>query len=61
MAGNLYALNADTGNRQWTTKLEGALGGGIVVYGDGERQLVAVTYGMQSPIWPTPTTTAKAN
>jgi alcohol dehydrogenase (cytochrome c) len=59
MAGNLYALDTDAGKPRWTTKLEGALGGGIITYGDGERQLVAVTYGMQSPIWPAPKTTAK--
>lgn len=59
MEGNLYALDADTGTQQWTTKLEGALGGGIVTYGDDQRQWMAVTYGMQSPIWPAPKTTAK--
>ena len=44
---------------RWTTKLDGALGGGIITYSDGKRQRVAVTYGMQSPIWPAPKTTAK--
>jgi alcohol dehydrogenase (cytochrome c) len=59
MAGNFYAFDADSGQQRWTRKLEGALGGGIISYLIQGRQRLAVTYGMQSFIWPTPKTTAK--
>lgn len=58
-AGNLYAFDADNGQQRWMKRFDGALGGGIVSYLVEGRQHLAVTYGMQSPIWPALRTTAK--
>ena len=57
--GNLYALDADDGQQRWKSKLDGALGGGIISYEIRGRQRLAVTYGMSSPIWPAPKSTAQ--
>jgi len=59
VGGNLYALDADDGQQRWKAKLDGAVGGGIISYAIKGRQRLAVTCGMQSPIWPAPKTTAK--
>jgi alcohol dehydrogenase (cytochrome c) len=59
MTGNLYGFDADSGKQLLTRKLDGALGGGIISYQIDGHQRLAVTYGLQSPIWPAPKTTAK--
>jgi alcohol dehydrogenase (cytochrome c) len=59
MGGNFYALDANTGAELWSTKLFGAVGGGVISYDAGEGQRIAVAAGMNSPIWPTPHSTGK--
>jgi len=59
LATNLYALDADSGKRLWSTKLDGAVGGGIVSYLVGGKQRIAAVTGTYSPIWPVPKTTSK--
>ena len=52
LGGHVYALDADTGNRLWETDTHQSIGGGIVTYVAGGRELVAVASGMRSPTWP---------
>jgi len=59
MGGNLYALDADTGSKLWSSQLGGAIAGGLISYDSGMGQRVAVAVGMTSPIWPTAKVTAK--
>jgi alcohol dehydrogenase (cytochrome c) len=59
MGGNLYALDASSGQRLWSQKLEGAIGGGVITYTAHGSQKVAVAVGLTSIIWPTEQTTAK--
>lgn len=59
MGTHLYALDADSGKELWSTKLDGALGGGIVSYRADGKQRIAVVSGTNSPIWPVPEVTAK--
>lgn len=59
MGGNLYALDADSGSKLWSTDLGGAIAGGVISYDTGAGQRVAVAAGMTSPIWPTAKVTAK--
>lgn len=59
MGGNMYALNADTGAKLWSQRLDGAVAGGVITYDAGAGQKVAVSTGMTSKIWPTPKVTAK--
>jgi alcohol dehydrogenase (cytochrome c) len=61
MAGRLYALGAEAGEKIWDSILldGGAIAGGIITYRIGGRQYLAVASGMVSPIWPTKKVTAK--
>ncbi|MGH8143186.1 MAG: pyrroloquinoline quinone-dependent dehydrogenase [Steroidobacteraceae bacterium] len=59
MGGNFHAFDSGTGKPLWSTRLPGAVGGGIITYDTGAGQKIAVADGMSSPIWPTPKTTAK--
>jgi alcohol dehydrogenase (cytochrome c) len=59
VGGNFYAVDAINGQRLWNTKLDGAIGGGVVTYSAGGSQKVAVAAGMTSIIWPTEQATAK--
>ena len=59
MGGNLYALDADSGSKLWSSDLGGAIAGGVISYDSGAGQRVAVAAGMTSPIWPTAKVTAK--
>lgn len=59
MGGNLYAFDDSNGKLLFRTTTGGALGGGIITYDAGGRQMLAVASGMTSPIWPTPKSTAK--
>lgn len=59
MGGNLYALDADSGSKLWSSDLGGAIAGGVISYDTGAGQRVAVAAGMTSPIWPTAKVTAK--
>jgi alcohol dehydrogenase (cytochrome c) len=59
IGGNFYAVDASNGNRLWTRKLEGAIGGGVITYIADGSQKVAVAAGMTSFFWPTEQTTGK--
>jgi alcohol dehydrogenase (cytochrome c) len=52
LAGHLRAFDADTGKVLWALDIGQSIGGGIVSYSAGGRQLVAVASGMKSMIWP---------
>ena len=52
LGGHLYAMDASTGRVLWQTDTGLSMGGGIVTYIAGGRQLVGVASGMKSPIWP---------
>jgi alcohol dehydrogenase (cytochrome c) len=52
LGGHLRAFDADTGNVLWQLDIGQSIGGGIVSYSAGGRQLVAVASGMKSRIWP---------
>src|SRR4029078_493025 len=52
LAGHLRAFDADTGKVLWALDIGQSIGGGIVSYSAGGRQLVAVASGMKSIIGP---------
>jgi alcohol dehydrogenase (cytochrome c) len=59
MGGNFYAVDAVSGRKLWGTKLDGAIGGGVITYEAGGSQKVAVAAGLTSILWPTEQSTAK--
>jgi alcohol dehydrogenase (cytochrome c) len=52
LGGTLYAFDGATGAVLWQTATGQSMGGGIVSYAVGGRQLIGVAAGMKSPIWP---------
>ncbi len=52
LGGVLYALDQSTGRILWRADTQEAIGGGIVTYLVGGRQLLAVATGMHSTLWP---------
>ena len=52
LKGGLRAFDAESGAVLWELDSGQSIGGGIVSYGAGGRQLIAVASGMKSPIWP---------
>ncbi|HEY1951341.1 MAG TPA: PQQ-binding-like beta-propeller repeat protein, partial [Gemmatimonadaceae bacterium] len=52
LGGQLYALDATTGQVLWRTDTGQSTGGGIVTYVAGGRELLAVASGMKSTVWP---------
>jgi alcohol dehydrogenase (cytochrome c) len=50
--GTLRAFDAETGSVLWQTDTGQSIGGGIVTYSAGGRQLLGVASGMKSRIWP---------
>ena len=52
LGGHLRAFDADTGEVLWELDVGQSIGGGIVSYSAGGKQLVAVASGMKSRIWP---------
>lgn len=52
LGGTLYAFDAASGAILWQTATGQSMGGGIVSYLAGGRQLIGVAMGMKSPIWP---------
>jgi alcohol dehydrogenase (cytochrome c) len=52
MGGTLYAFDASSGNALWKLATNQSLGGGIISYSAGGRQLIGVASGMKSPVWP---------
>ena len=59
MGGNFYVVDAMSGRKLWSKKLDGAIGGGIITYSAGGSQKIAVAAGLTSILWPTEQTTAK--
>jgi alcohol dehydrogenase (cytochrome c) len=59
VGGDLYAVNAETGEKLWGEKLGGPLGGGVITYAVNGAQKVAVATGLVNPLWPIPVRTAK--
>lgn len=59
MGGTLYALDSDSGRVLWSSKVGGAVGGGVITYATAAGQRVAAAVGMTSPIWPTEKVNAK--
>jgi len=59
VGGTFYALDAANGQRLWGQKIGGAIGGGVITYTAGGRQLIAVAAGFTSIAWPTEITTGK--
>src|SRR4051812_19956946 len=52
MGGRFYAFDAASGVVLWQTDTGLSMGGGIVTYMAGGRQLVGAAAGMKSPVWP---------
>ena len=52
LGGTLYAFDAANGTVLWQAATGQSMGGGIVSYVAGGRQLIGVAAGMKSPIWP---------
>jgi alcohol dehydrogenase (cytochrome c) len=52
MGGEIYALDATSGKILWQMTGGQSIGGGVVSYSAGGRQLVGVASGMKSPVWP---------
>jgi alcohol dehydrogenase (cytochrome c) len=59
MGGNFYALDARSGRKLWGENLGGAIGGGVITYGAGGSQKVAVATGFTAVLWPTKVATGK--
>ncbi|MEO7050226.1 MAG: PQQ-binding-like beta-propeller repeat protein [Rhodanobacter sp.] len=59
MGGNFYAVNSTDGQRLWSTKLTGAIGGGVITYQFNGAQRVAVAAGFTAILWPTKVVTGK--
>lgn len=52
MGGQLRVFDAENGTIIWQTNTGQSIGGGIVTYVAGGRQLLGVASGMKSPVWP---------
>jgi alcohol dehydrogenase (cytochrome c) len=59
LTGDIIALNSRTGTVLWRARTTNAIGGGVITYLVGGRQLVAAATGMKSPIWPVTASTAR--
>ena len=59
VGGNFYTLDSATGEKLWTTEVDGGIGGGVITYTDDGSQKVAVAAGFTSPVWPTKQVNAK--
>jgi outer membrane protein assembly factor BamB len=54
LTGDAIALEAKTGRVLWRQSTGNAIGGGVITYRAGGKQLVAVVAGFRSAIWPAP-------
>ena len=54
LTGDAIALDAKSGQVLWKGATGNAIGGGVVTYRAGGKQLVAVVAGFRSRIWPAP-------
>jgi alcohol dehydrogenase (cytochrome c) len=50
--GNVIAYHAATGDVLWRAQTGGAIGGGVITFDAGGKQMVAAAVGLNSPIWP---------
>jgi len=53
VCGDLYALDAATGEKLWGEDIGGAIGGGVIAYRAGGGEKIAVATGYTNPLWPT--------
>jgi alcohol dehydrogenase (cytochrome c) len=54
LTGDAIALDAKTGAVLWRQATRNAIGGGVITYRAGGRQLIAVAAGFKSRVWPVP-------
>jgi alcohol dehydrogenase (cytochrome c) len=59
VGGNLYALDAETGEKLWGQKIGGGIGGGIIAYRADGGEKIAVAAGLTGVAWPTEVVTGK--
>lgn len=52
LGGRIYALDAESGRALWERNTGQSIGGGIVAYLAGGRELIGIASGMRSPTWP---------
>jgi alcohol dehydrogenase (cytochrome c) len=52
LGGHVYAIDADNGHVLWDRDTGQSIGGGVVAYLAGGRELIGVAAGMRSPTWP---------
>lgn len=52
LAGNLFAVDARSGKRLWNDEVGQPVGGGIITYRAGGRQLLAAAIGNGGGVWP---------
>lgn len=52
LGGHIYAIDAESGRVLWEKDTGQSIGGGIVAYLVGRRELIGVASGMRSPTWP---------
>ena len=54
LTGDVVALDAKTGAVLWRQPTRNAIGGGVITYRAGGKQLIAVAAGFKSRLWPVP-------
>ena len=59
VGGNFYALDAATGEKLWSQKIGGAIGGGVIAYRADGGERIAVAAGLTGIAWPTEVVTGK--
>lgn len=59
MGGNFYAVDSVNGQQLSDTKMDGAIGGGVITYEINGEQKVAVAAGFTAILWPTKVVTGK--
>ena len=59
VGGNFYALDAATGEKLWSEKIGGGIGGGVITYTVDGEQKIAVATGLTGVAWPTEVVTGK--
>ena len=52
LGGHVYAFDAESGRVLWETDTGQSIGGGVVAYLAGGRQLIGIASGMRSATWP---------
>jgi alcohol dehydrogenase (cytochrome c) len=52
LGGHVYAFDAESGRVLWETNTGQSIGGGVVTYLAGGRELLGIASGMRSPTWP---------